>query len=305
MRRLKLMVCNLILIGTLSSCSQAILETVPPKATLVNKIETANPIFTNSPTKIIPSVIPSATVIPSKPLTIFPTLSRDQIEQEITKLLATNGNCTGSCFWGFTPNETQYDHVEQELTKFGGRWDSDTGYTGIYHIAENYIDVKLEVNGEKDQPIESISVRIMGLASPFLTGEEWIPYRPDTILAKFGNPQKIQFDFGSAPEGRASNGMVFLYNDMYISYNGIQKVIAPSFIYHTCPTMPENIESLDIFIGEYDQNNWKGDPRWNDYMIDVEDLTGMTIEDLSKILLNPNQGCIDLDYGKYLSHFGK
>lgn len=301
MKFIKLMVFKLIFISTLSSCSQLKIETTPSKANLENKIETASPIFTISPDKIITSKILTATVTPSKIPTLFSTLSPFQIEQEITKLLATNGDCTGRCFWGITPNETQYDYVVQELTKFGGRYESVLGYIAIYRIEESNIHINLEVYGEKNQPIGSIKARIAGLASPFLTGKEWLPYRPDTILAKFGNPQKIQLDFGSAPEGRASFGMVFLYNDMYIYYNGIQKVIAPSFVYQTCPTMIENIEKLDIFIGEYDQNNWKGDPKWKDFLVDVEDLTDMTIEDLSKILSDPYQGCIDLDYKKYVS----
>jgi len=105
MKGLKLLICMFILAVFLFGCSQSIEGTDSPKATMAEKIETTTPKITNSPTKYIPSVEVSPTVTPSKSPTSFPTLSREQIDQELTNLLATNGNSTGPCFWGFIPNK--------------------------------------------------------------------------------------------------------------------------------------------------------------------------------------------------------
>lgn len=251
------------------------------------------------PTKIpvTPTSSQTKTFSPTStpPLTSLPTLCPEAEQLEIARLLATNDDCSGNCFWGIQPRVTNFNKAVQYLDTLNGGYESALAdYVGAYRIEEKSIFIDLEVSrgGER---VQSVKARILNINSPVVNGKDWLAFRPESILTRYGIPNDVVIGIGSGPEGHGSYGMVLLYDQMYVMYDGWPITVTPTTVYHSCPFVENNFESFDIWLGTYDEEDF--DDSW----VDLTQLTSISSEDLSRILNNPEQACFDLNYEKYLS----
>ena len=91
--------------------------------------------------------------------------------------------------------------------------------------------------------------------------------------------------------------MIFLYDQMYIQYNGSQVIFLPNQILHACPIADRNIGRFVLVLGKYDEQNEKS----FEGTVDITQMSSMTIDQIYKTLVgDPDLACFNLDYQKFL-----
>ncbi len=94
------------------------------------------------PLKLTPSLTP--TPVASITRSLFPTLSSKDREKKLGELLQTNDNCSKPCFWGISPNTSNFDDTVAFLKSLGskgleGLKDSTRYYNVVYSYRDDII----------------------------------------------------------------------------------------------------------------------------------------------------------------------
>lgn len=287
----------LILMGFffLAGCTQPILSTPNENQSVntstshvENQLKTT--IATNTST-----LMPVTTLItsPTPSWMLLPTLDPDAAQQEIARLMETNDNCTGACFWGIIPGVTNFDQAVRFLKtlKNNPLKETSENYVSVYQLKENAA-IDLELSASNDE-IQILDVTIVGLELPNIIGRDWLAFRPDRFVKANGSPEQVNIIMSEGPEGRVGYAMLLFYDQMYVRYSGNQVIIKPEHILHACPIADHNIQRLDLWVGPYDAKV-KNDGE------SLARLTSLTPDDLIEILTgDPEKACFDLDYNKF------
>lgn len=285
----------------LASCGQvtpSIPVANPPKSIKTSAVETlamSETIFkTPLPDTPTPTPIPTMTAPPTPSLTPLPTLDPEVAQLEVARLMETNDECSGACFWGITPEVTRFDQAVRFLETF-----KDTAWEQIIESKRYYyptfifdhgrLSVGLAIS-DLDGLVKSVSAGLGGLHAPYATGKDWLAFRPDNFFRTNGVPEQVNILMSEGPEGRVSYGMILFYDQMYIRYTGNQTIFKPQHILHACPLVDQNIQRFDLWLGEYDEEI-------KNEGVDLTWLTTLTSNDLFEILTgDPQEACFDLDY---------
>jgi hypothetical protein len=246
-----------------------------------------------------PPIATISTNTPTPGLTPLATLSPEKAQQEIAKLMETNNNCTGACFWGFNPGVSNFEQAilflkvikdkGLERTKNGIR-----SYLESFEYKNGAIAVSIEFS-EVNETIQEINVHVVGFDNPVVTEKDWLAFRPDSILRAYGVPKQVNIIMSQGAEGRLSYETIFLYDKMSIAYNGNQTIFLPQNILHACPLVDHNIDQFDMKLGFYDKNIWNEG-------VDITRMSTLTPDNIYQILIgDPQKACFDLDYSKFLS----
>lgn len=255
--------------------------------------------LTAGPTVTI-SVTPLPTLVSSPGATSVPILDKQAAELRIAELMRTNNNCAVPCFWGISPGITDVSQalnylqpisnkklkmpIDAKMYDFWGRY--------LYNQDMIKVDVGFHAIG---QDIENLKVKVGGLQDERVTTEDWLAFRPDSLLKRYGAPERVGIVMGQGPEGRLGYEMILLYPSqrMYIKYSGNQLVILPQKIIHACPLLNNNISDFELDLGKYDES----------ILTEGADITQLTTMSMQKfyqvMLMKPAEACFDLDYGQY------
>jgi hypothetical protein len=252
------------------------------------------------PTTAIPyTLAPTMTVPPTQSPTPLATLSPQAAQIEIARLMATNDDCLGPCFWGIKPGVTNFDQAvsflktltDKELEK---TIDSIRYFYPTFKYKDDRLTIILAIS-ESNGIVQGLGAGLYGMHAQDVTGNDWLAFRPDSFLKANGIPKQVKVVMSEGPEGRLSYGMVFIYNGMLISYDGNQIIIKPENILHACPIADQNIEQVELRLGQYDAKKWNG---W----IDLSQITPLTVNEFYQILVgDPKTACFDLDYQRFLA----
>ncbi len=167
--------------------STSIQSTITPVSTLTK----SNPPELNARTST-PMPTLAATVTAS--LTPLATLDPGAVQLAIARLMATNDDCFGVCFWGIIPGSTHFDQAARVLDTFkpnGVRENKDgsKSYNKTFTYRDEAIYVSL-IFQEANGLIPSISITIDGTQHPSVLGKDWQAFRPDSILKEHGVPKE-------------------------------------------------------------------------------------------------------------------
>lgn len=203
----------------LSSTERAPTAAAPAVARLTNTlIPSPTSTLTNTPSPTLPLETPTQT--PTRILPPLPTLSAEGAQLELARLMRTNGDCSGECFWGITPGVTNYTDAFRFLRRIDGEGfrESDQ-YADSYSYNEDKINVDLTM-ARIDSKVLSLSATLNGVGRLDVTGEDWLAFRPDQFLKTHGVPARVNVVIIEGPEGRLTYDLLFHFSRMYIQYSG-------------------------------------------------------------------------------------
>lgn len=259
----------------------------------ITATRTARPTVTRRPTATV-----TRTATPTPTLVYLPTLSPEEAQEEIARLMRTNNDCEGNCVWGFRAGESRYDEAIRYLKSIRGAAKEDIRSQRqdawvSFHFRD-YARVGLHLWAKKNI-LQQIEIEGGGLQLPGSTTEDWLAFRPDMVLRRFGPPNQVNVLMATAPEGRINYEMIWFYDQMYITYSAgrNQIIILPQHILHACPLVDHNIDRFRLISGPYSSVEMdRGD--------DLTRVTSLTVEDFSQILTgDPAKACFDLDYNAF------
>jgi len=237
--------------------------------------------------------MPTSTQISLEP---SPTFSPQSREEEVSRLMQTNSNCGGVCFWGIIPGSTKFEEAIQFLQNRENSStrqvvDSISYYFSTISYKGNSVLVNLSLS-ETNGVVKNINARINGIHSEDVTGQDWLAFRPDHFLLSNGNPKHVYIVMSEGPEGRISYRMIWLYDEIYIQYVGNQTIIKPDHVLRACPLKDQSIQSVDLRMGPLDEI---ADPDG----VDLFQITALTKDSFYETLTSdPDVACFDLDFYK-------
>jgi len=256
-------------------------------------------ISSHTPLPLVSTTTSSATAT----LTPLPTLTTQEAEQIIAKMMNDNGNCKEPCFWGITLERTDiWDTV---------RWlDSLTRSFGYKGIAKNTKGSKINYNTSftlkkdldilinlwvEDARISSIETRFFGLSSPNIENKDWQAFRPEEIMKKFGEPDQITYDLATGAEGYGFYTIALIYPQFIIDYqSNLYQWHKSSCI---CPFAEKNIDSFNYLLGVEGVN-------MKQYGRNIEDITKYSKHEISLLMKTHFQEfCFDIDYKAYYEEY--
>lgn len=221
---------SLLCLGTVGctfvSEKPATLTTVAvPTATLIST-ETLHPTLTFTPK-------PDQVVLPRV------TMSSQEAENALLKLLKTNGDCIGKCIAGIRPDEMTVQDAVDRMTQWGmvRIGENSQGKTFI-NLVQNPPDGQVIVNlsiGTWTKKLESIDKVTMSIHGDGSILEEdvwlanrdtWQGFRLDNLLKAYGMPSYIGYFFQTTVEvGSSLKGRTISYS-MDMHYEELNLVLS-------------------------------------------------------------------------------
>jgi hypothetical protein len=204
-----------------------------PSATrLVPVSETPTFVKTIQPTQILTSTLQQI-VVPAV------TMSSQEAENALLKLLKTNGNCMGKCVAGIYPDSMTVQDAIEKMAQWGmvRTGENSQGKTFI-NLVQNPLHEKIIVNlaigtwARKLETIDRVSLRIRESSELFVgediwlaNREAWQGFRLDNILKAYGIPTFVGYFFQTTVEvGAPLEGRTIAY-DMELQYEEINLIV--------------------------------------------------------------------------------
>ena len=237
--------------------------TLPPST--VTPTPTIEQTATATPVPPTPSATPrpTQTATPTGFQLALPavTLSTQEAEAGLLALLRTNGNCTGKCLGGIRPDEMTVQEAVDVMSQWSMvRIGEDSLGRTFLHLEPNALSQQIGVFlsvGTWTKEFETIDDVILGIQDiAYDNGdteieeevwrenwETWQAVRFDNLVAAYGVPSFVGFDFTLGPAPKSSRigrtfeyGMAIQYEqtnmDILIGatpyYDGSQLIVCPS-----------------------------------------------------------------------------
>lgn len=159
-------------------------------------------------------------------VTPFPTISHAEANEDVARMLQTNGNCTFPCFWGIYPDQTRYEEIYSITDHLGSSRFETLSENGHIRISSDFglgddIGVQVEFQADlQNDIVQNLKVLLLNLWKTEVTPEDWSVYNMDEILRTYGVPDKVELFF-SGP----GNALSFL---VHLKYERIDTSIAYS-----------------------------------------------------------------------------
>lgn len=264
---------------------------------------TAHPIpSTSTPEPFQPPRIPTlsfsqtATFTPSP--TIIPTLLPEEADILVAELLQTNGNCPTPCVWGIVPGETNYEEAAGFLGPFDptplqGIFD-DYQYFSISYFYKEKMHIMMGVD-ETNGRLVNAGITLLGLDQPVITDQDWLAFRPDSILRTYGLPSLVWIILILPPsvDNEVSVGyeLLYFYNSLQLVITYINSEYVPIIDskIHICPLVDHSLESASFNLGE----NMQGIPEvgW-----DITQATSRSLSEFYQLMIGDSRfACFDIN----------
>jgi len=250
------------------------------------------------------TLTPTATMTNTPNPTPWPTFSQEEAVQEITELMQTNAGCTQPCFWGINPNLNSFYEAQNFFDKFGGDW--ETGKSGLlnYHSPEIRFHKENMNIGivlyEKGGDFRKMEVDLYGLDEINITNQDWLAFRPESILRAYGPPTYIRIFLGMGPtlpgqELKVGYTMIFIYEQQHfvVRYESVDMVTVINSKAHICPLNKNKLTHFRLWIGKDPVDLEEGGP-------ELKEGISMTNSEFYDLLLgDPTRACFDANFNAY------
>jgi hypothetical protein len=279
----------------------------PPHPLVATPIETPSLTASLIAPTVTPSLIPTSTIEPTTTFTQFPTLSPDQLDTVIIKLLKPNLQCQLNCWWGIVPGQTTWQKTQQWLSSEG----IDTHYfeSSIRYYYKSYVNPDRIINHfnffTQGGVVNAIQITSQSAGDNDAFKKFWADYSPEAIIWTYGRPSHIWVD-SSAYGGADGNPTVrpftiwFVYDDLgfFTSYSGS---VSYGPTYHFCPVFDRygsDLWNLNMFlVSPKDEKTLSEATQISPgplYHLDLEVAANVTIDEFYALYQQKNKPiCID------------
>jgi len=244
------------------------------------------------PAVFTPTLTPTTTLMPGSGHVIS-TPSQKDSEQITLGLLQTNNGCDLPCWWGITPNQTNWKEAEELLKPFSYITLRESATWSMYSVRSPLSEEYSEVDA-----VRMIFAVQQGVVKEIETGYfNEKTYHLSSFLQKYGVPSRVLVSTYSSDSGMPKN-QVPLSIDLYYPEKGINAwyatdaTVKGTQIYGCLERSPalflwspnEHTQSIDYILG------W--DKNYIPYM-DVYDATGLDVQGFYDKYKNPeNEPCL-------------
>ncbi len=219
-----------------------------------------------TPTKDIGATTPPQRIATLHPtdfiaFTSMPTMSIQESEQEVERLLESNGGCLLPCIWGLVAGETNYKSAISFFDQLGWRGSEVHGY---YETGKDLNNNSLVININfyvQDDIIQKISFALG--AKDFLSEVKGLSFT--NVINVLGKPSDILVNIGTNPgvmEPEETSFDILLYyqgENSLFEYTGT--TVRYGEIYRVCPSEPNKASSavdprsgnVSVYVGGPDQ----------------------------------------------------
>lgn len=264
---------------TITSTLEEATLTVTPTATLT---------LTATPQPSPTAIPPTSTFVQSPTQTPLPTLEPEQAEETIRTLLREPVDCSAPCFWGIVPGQTTLYEATHIFTymglpvQFTNERDNKKFYEFIYDFESGLsISPLLTV---QDGLVKNLRIYLTPEISQPGVPREWLAFSPETLIARYGEPSKVELDLIPGP--RTSDFVMIMYFDAFdliVQYGGYG-IIQGTRI---CP-LKDPYDEVRIWMGK-DPENPPGPLRR------LEEVTSLTLAEFSALMTGePAKACFNL-----------
>jgi hypothetical protein len=277
----------------------------PAQPLVATPIET--PSLTASPITptVTPSPIPTATIEPTATFTQFPTLSPDQLDTVIIRLLKPNLQCQLNCWWGIVPGQTTWQKAQQWLSSEG----IDTHYfeSSFRSYSNSYVNPDRVINNFNffvaDRVVNAIQIYGQSGEHNEAFRKYWADYSPESIISTYGRPSHVWLKSTAYISEGVPTIMPFtiwlVYDDLgfFTTYTGS---VSYGSTYHFCPVFDRygsDLWNLYIFlVSPKDEKTVTEAKQFSGplYHLDLEVAANMTIDEFYALYKQKSkQICID------------
>lgn len=232
------------------------------------------------------------TALPTK--TVVATLNPSDQEAEIERLMQTNDNCSGFCFWGIRSGETSFSSAIDFFRKFNvvknieGANESQE-YVDSVTFSEDKIYIRYDIL-QKGETAEIKDITIQGIGRTDTSPDKWTAFTLANYLKRNGKPEEFLITMWEGPEGRISYALILNYKDWVVTYSGKQIAIKPDPI-RACPLGKHNIDRIDINSARNANLGWT---------VAQSKITGLSDDDFFKKLTEGSENtCFTIDFEQY------
>lgn len=250
-------------------------------------------------TSLTSTLTPSSTVtIPVATITPHPTLSPNNADKTVAKMMKENGNCSSPCFWGIPQGSSDFDDSVGFITALAKSYRKDVfiqtkNFETIYYV--HFVQKeKMDINIgflERNKDLLNIKMRVSGLYDKNINNDDWLAFRPENILKTYGVPDYINLYLVAGPEGAYGYGFVFYYSQLIVNYIGAD--IIPARNTYICPLTEHHIQQFDFLVGKELEHTSVGEKS-------IEELTQLSVNDFYTLLTgDPKKACFNVNFVSY------
>ncbi len=199
----------LIFIFATAGCTQNIQSTHKIKPTLTNNSFGIKPkTFTSSPILLITET-PSPAITQNLSVTLDPA----SIQKTMQPLLQNPLNCDVPCFMGIIPGKTSLQEVKNFFFPFGFQQKDGEDYYSVVYDNSISKDSAVIFNAS-DNIVQTIIIMPDISRQIARRPREWIAYSPETLIAKFGQPSRVQIGVEWWPNMHNTIVMIMYFDDL-------------------------------------------------------------------------------------------
>lgn len=272
---------------------------VSPTIQPTQKMDLPSPTYLPATNTISPSSSKTPTITetlsPTATQTLIITLEPESVKETMQPLLHNPMNCTVACFLGITPGKTYLNEVRDFFNPLGLTHKEGTDPKSgkyVYSVAyESSIGRDSSVifftsNGLVENIIVMPEIRIQNEGGL----REWIPYSPETLIKKYGEPSLVDFILVWGQNNSTEIDMIMYFNDvnLIIFYQENNIVHDHSHSPILCPLIAQ-FEHIELWMGpnppllpSFDANS-------------LEVATSLTMDQFTQLMLgDPKQACFTI-----------
>jgi hypothetical protein len=280
----------------LVSCGAPATPSAPPVS--------SKPVFTPSPSRTLPPRPTLQEITPTyKSPTLIPYLSLTVEEREkwVKKMLQNNGGCELPCWWGIMPGQTTIQAMKEIFASEGIPWDreSDLGIDPpLAHRYQSY-NIHLSVVHQQTELVQelAISVQVFGEPDSNYFAHDWSRYSLDQVLTRHGMPTQVTLYMqgGAEPGAGGEYALQVVYDNLgfLIVYGGESIVKTPNLL-KACPIFDQiGTLFLKLQSPETGKPVLQLEPNVAD-AIALEKVTGMDLETFYETFREPaSKTCLE------------
>jgi len=257
-----------------------------PNQTVVETLEPTQALITPSAK---PSSIQPITYTPSITWTPLPTLSVQESQDRLKESLGINGDCKLPCFLGIEPGHTTLTEALDIFSHLGLRAEHTTldnkYFCGVYYEFEGGPSFLLTLT-ILDENVKNLRVDITPDLQKPDEPRSWAIYSPESLIARYGTPSRVDFFLGRHEPPRYSMQIYFETADLIIQYGSFDITFVPDGI-QICPLVNQ-YDSVRVWLGKK--------PEYPPGLsVPLEESTSLSLEEFSELMVgNPYKSCFDL-----------
>ncbi len=219
-----------------------------------------------------------------------PTLTVDEKQALVRKMLQDNGGCELPCWWGIVPGQTDWQILRNRFTTYGGTFFNVPSTPPVdYDIFHSFT--------QQNGIVKSIQVTGEARGGDRFA-KDWQRYSLDQVLTRYGVPSQVWLFLNPAVEpGSGPNyGLTVAYDQPEVSiyFEGPASIKGAKT--HICPLFKQ-VRLMMLQLGPITQSTSGAPsifPEGNPFVQSLEEATGMSLETFHETFMNSNsRACLD------------